>query len=365
MRPVPGRRGSGTRAGPSGISALGAVVLALVGLLLTQAPAARAGGRGDARVIGTFTMLAVVTEAVNVNGESPGQILTRAWAIRPRRCRRDSCQSLVLVRQRSDGFHSALTLSRTGPGSYAGTGVFYVALRCRRRVYPLGSRAPYRITLVVERSTLIGGIRFATTVGATYVNAARSDTTPCPLESSHDAAIYAGNVSGGLPGAPRASFTATVHGASGAVSFRDTSRPGRGNGRIVRRAWSFGDPASRHRNTSTLRKPVRVYSRPGRYRVHLRVVDADGLSATTAATVTIPVSTTTVPTTTVPTTTVPTTTVPTTTTPTTTTPTTTTPTPALSARSWRAPDRAHARAGRSRRRPAGRPHTGSWSGRRP
>jgi hypothetical protein len=240
----------------------------------------------SARVTGTFTMRARVTTAVNVPGEYAGQELIRRWVIIGHGCTRDVCRSLELDRQRGDGLESSLTLHRSRGGGYAGGGVFEVALECNGHVYPDGSRAPYVITLKVARARLIGGIRFARLITASYVNAARSDSTPCPLGPSHDAAVYTGTITGGLPRPPVAAFTARAR-RSGAVRFVSRARPGRGNGRIVRRTWNFGDPGSPYGDTSTLRRPIHVFSAPGRYRVALTVTARDGLSATVAKTITV------------------------------------------------------------------------------
>ncbi len=260
---------------------------ALLAAGATQAvPAVRADRSGEARVLGTFVMRARVTVAVGVTGEAPGEVVTRRWVITASGCRDDACAALELVRQRGDGLVSRLSLRPAGAGRYTGSGTFDVALLCRGHVYRRGSSAPYQIELRVTRATRIGGIRFARTISATYINLTRSDSTPCPLPPSHDAAVYSGRVTTGLPSAPVARFVARV-GAAGVVRFRSRSRPGRRNGRLVRWAWSFGDPRSPYGDTSTRRAPRHVYRRPGRYVVLLRVTAADGLSATRRRTVTV------------------------------------------------------------------------------
>lgn len=257
-----------------------AVSVMWLGLL---APSAQAGT--NARVIGTFTMRARVTVAVNVTGEQPGQLLIRHWVIVGRGCNRDVCASLLLDRQRSDNRYSPVTLRQVGPGRYQGHGAFYAAIACRGRVYPRGSLAPYLITLSVSRTTTIGQVRFAQMITATYVNHERSDATPCPLGPSHDAATYTGSVTAGLPSAPLARFSVHVNRRTGRAVFVDRSTPGRGNGRIVRVAWYFDDPGSPYGDTSTRARPRHIFRSPGRYRVMLRIVTADGLSATTTKTV--------------------------------------------------------------------------------
>jgi hypothetical protein len=264
---------------PMHVGRSGTVATIAAALAVQVAPAIRSDRRLDARVLGTFMMQARVTVAVGIPGESPGDVLARRWVITARDCHRSSCAALVLVRQRSDGLDSTLELRRTGPGRYAGRGSFDVPLLCAGRVYPSGSRAPYRITLRVTGASRIGGIAFARSLSAAYSNPQRSNSTPCPLAPSHDAAVYSGHVISGLPNPPVARFTAHVH-RSGAVSFRSRSRPGRGNGRIVRWVWSFGDRGSPYGNTARGHRARHTYRAPGRYRVVLRVTTADGLSAT-------------------------------------------------------------------------------------
>jgi hypothetical protein len=260
------------------------VALAVSAVWLGLAPPS-AEARANARVIGMFTMRARVTVAVNVTGEHAGQLLTRHWVVVARGCHRNACASLQVDRQRSDNLYSPVTLRQVGPGRYTGQGAFYVAIACRGRVYPRGSRAPYVITLSVSRTTTIGRVRFAQMITASYVNLERSDATPCPLGPSHDAATYTGSVTAGLPSAPLARFSVHVNVRTRRAVFTDRSTPGRGNGRIVRLAWYFGDPGSPYGDTSTRAHPRHKYRSPGRYRVILRIVTADGLSATTTKTV--------------------------------------------------------------------------------
>jgi uncharacterized membrane protein len=270
----------------------GAVTLAATALLslasgtIAAQPARhRHSGGVDARVIGTFEMLARVTVAVNVRGERPGEILHRRWTIVPERCSGSVCELLSVERQRSDHRHSRLTLHRVGRGYYKGRGVFYAALRCEGRVYRHGSRVPYVITLRVRKTTIINGVRFATRVTASYINRFRSDSTPCPLGPSYDSGHYTGTTD---IGPPRASFTAAEHGATATFSFTDTSTRGAGNARIVRWSWDFGDPRSGTQNYSTLENPTHTFTAPGTYTVTLGVADANGLTSLISQTVTDP-----------------------------------------------------------------------------
>lgn len=274
--------------GTIGGRAAGAALAAFIGLC-ALAPGAGQARAVNARVLGTFSMRASVTAAVGVRGEHPGQVLTRRWVISASACRQDVCARLRLRRQRSDGQHSDMTLRQTGVGRYKGTGVFYVPLRCEGRVYRRGSRAPYRISLTVVAATEVGGVLFARRITATYVNAARTDATPCPLGPSHDAARYRGIAVSPLPVAPAPSFIWTVDAADRVASFTNTSSPGAGGARLIGSLWSFGDPASGARDGSILADPEHAFSAPGEYEVSLTEIDAEGLSATATEAVTVPV----------------------------------------------------------------------------
>lgn len=265
-------------------AAFGAVLILLVGAASARAAytrrAARMAQAADARVIGVFAMQADVTRAVNVRGEHRGQLLQRRWALTPAGCEASVCQTLRLERERSAGITEAVTLKRTGAGTYAGRGSFYVPLRCRGRRYPHGARAPYRITLAVASAEAVQGISFARTIRATYVNRRRIDRTACPLGPSHDAATYGGGATGPLPTPPSASFTAAVAQATLSATFTAVVTPGIGGAPIVATQWSFGDPASGAADSSTEATPTHVFSASGAYAVTLAVADANGLTAT-------------------------------------------------------------------------------------
>jgi hypothetical protein len=234
----------------------------------------------DARVAGTFKLLARVTQAVNVRGEHRGQLLRRTWAVRPQGCNGAVCAQLVLDRQRSAGRRDTLTLFRIGRGVYAGHGAFDVPLRCRGVIYQQGAHAPYRISLHIRSARLVNGIPFARSITATYANRFRRNTTPCRLGVSHDAARYRGTVQA-LPGPPVASFTAGANGTS--VAFSDTSQAGPGDSPIAARTWDFGDGT-----TSTDQNPTHAYAVPGTYTVTLTVTDENGFGATASQPVVVP-----------------------------------------------------------------------------
>jgi PKD repeat protein len=251
-------------------------------------PGLALGSGGNARVIGTFTMRARVTAAVNVRGEHPGQRLTRRWVIVARGCHGSVCTTLELDRQRIDRRHSRIRLHRIGSGRYTGRGVFFAPLSCEGRVYPRGTRVPYKITLTVADTTQVGGVSFARRITARYLNPSRTDTTPCPLGPSHDAARYTGRLTTPLPGAPLAKFYVSVNGANDVASFTDYSYRGRRGARLVSQLWNFGDPASGEADHSTLANPKHLYSAPGNYLVTLTETDASGLVSTKTKIVTAP-----------------------------------------------------------------------------
>jgi hypothetical protein len=248
---------------------------------------ARAAGV-DARVTGAFTMRARVTTAVNVLGEHVGQRLTRRWVIAARGCNGSVCETLELRRQRGDNRHSKITLHRTGPGRYTGRGVFYAALSCYGKVYPHGSRVPYRITLTVAATTEVGGVTFARRITAWYDNRSRANGTRCPLGPSHDAARYGGRLTTPLPAAPVASFSVSIDGATDVASFIDLSYQLTHGAGLVSQLWNFGDSASGAADGSTLANPEHQYSAPGTYVVMLTETDANGLASTTTEIVTAP-----------------------------------------------------------------------------
>ncbi len=164
---------------------------------------------GDTVIKGTFVMKGVITQAVNVPGERPGEHIRRTWIIHPVGCATSACRWLQVVRNRGDVKDSYVELRRTGPGRYQGSGAFWVGLQCLGRRYRLGSRAPYTITLRVTSRRRIGSVLYATAVRATYSNSARSDGTPCRLDPTSDAASYNGRLTSRLPAPPR--HTTTTH----------------------------------------------------------------------------------------------------------------------------------------------------------
>lgn len=267
---------------------LAAALLGALALLLSLAApalAARPPRPVDARVAGTFVMHGRVLSAVRVPDEHRGQAVARTWRFSGAACGRQSCRRLVLVRQRNATGSDRLTLRRTGPGRYSGSGRFFVALQCRGALYPHGEVAPFTIRVRITRAVTIQGIRIASRLSASYTNRRRTDRTICPVGPSHDSAVYGVTVT---PGPPPVSFTASVTATSDTGSFADHTPPGGDAAPIVRRRWDFGDPGSGAANTSTLASPTHVFSAPGDHQVTLTVTDADGLTAASTQTVVAP-----------------------------------------------------------------------------
>lgn len=178
------------------------IVIAAIPTLAT-ASVSRIAGPGDARVGGTFVMSGVVTVAVDVRGERPGERVTRRWVISARGCSGGSvCDKLLLTRNRGPVRGSFVVLRRVGRGRFRGVGAFWSALRCLGHTHRLGSRAPYTIALSVTRRRRIGSVWYATALRATYANRSRSDGTRCPLGPAHDAARYEGRLTSRLPKPP-------------------------------------------------------------------------------------------------------------------------------------------------------------------
>jgi hypothetical protein len=264
---------------------LGLLVGAAV-LLVAVGPA-RAAGVGDARISTTYVMQGRIVTAVRVRGEHRGQSVMRRWRFTGMGCSGSVCRRLSLRRQRSAHNFDRLTLSRDGVGSYAGSGRFSSALRCRGRLYPHGLVVPYTIRVHVTQVVPIEGIAFARRLSAVYTNRRRIDRTQCPIGPSHDAARYAG-VAAPLPSPPAAGFLVAAHPADDSATFTDTSARGTGGAPIVSRVWQFGDPTSGAGNTTTVNPAGHTFSAPGVYQVTLTVTDANGLTATTSQPVTAP-----------------------------------------------------------------------------
>jgi PKD repeat protein len=271
------------RHGALGLLRGGAVLLALA-VTLVAAGSARAA---DARITSTFLMHGRIVTAIRVRGEHRGESITRRWTFTGVGCKRSECPRLTLHRQRSANRVDRVTLSRVGVGSYAGSGRFTSALRCRGRLYPHGLVVPYTVRVHVTRAVTIEGIAFASRLSAAYTNRRRIDRTRCPIGPSHDAARYTGTAAA-LPSPPAATFQVAAQPADDSATFTDTSTPGAGGARIVSRRWQFGDPASGPADTATVSPAAHTFSAPGTYQVSLTVTDANDLTATSTQTVIAP-----------------------------------------------------------------------------
>lgn len=252
-----------------------ALLGALAVLCAIASPALAARSRPvDARLAGTFVMHGRVFSAVRVPDEHRGEMIARTWRFSGAGCGRRSCRRITLIRQRNASGSDRVTLRRTGPGRYSGSGRFFVALQCRGAVYPRGEVAPFTIGLTITRAVTIQGIRIASRVSASYINRRRIDRTICPVGPSHDSARYSVALT---PGPPAATFAAAMDGSTDTGTFADHTAPGGDGAPIVHRSWNFGDPGSGKANTSTLAAPSHTFSAPGAHRVSLTVTDADGL----------------------------------------------------------------------------------------
>jgi hypothetical protein len=164
------------------------VLLATAGL---SASASAQPPAPDAPLRGSFQMSGKVTAARDVRGEHVGQLVVRTWTFTPQ-CSIAPCASIQLTRGRASGTDT-LTLERTGPETYAGSGLFYAPLRCSGRIYARGQEIPFRITV---RVTATNGTAVSA-ISATYVNRERTNLTPCIGVLGHDSARYVGQLAAG------------------------------------------------------------------------------------------------------------------------------------------------------------------------
>jgi hypothetical protein len=156
-----------------GASALGAVVK-------PPAPA-------TASLEGYFLLTGRVTSAVNIAGERVGQTLHRSWAFIPM-CSAGACPEVELIRQGSRG--GTITLDRTAPAVYTGTGSFSAAVRCAGRRFPRGQTVGFSITVRILAAALGPTGAVATAIQATYTNPARINHTPCVAIPGREEATY-------------------------------------------------------------------------------------------------------------------------------------------------------------------------------
>jgi hypothetical protein len=237
------------------LACAGASMLVLVG-----AGAARAAGVTDARISTSYVMHGRVTTAIRVRGEHRGQRVTRRWTFTGLSCTGSVCEKLALRRQRSAHRYDRLTLSRVGVGSYAGSGRFYVGLRCRGRRYRRGLVVPYRITVEVAQAVAVQSIAFAGQLTATYTTCAAS-TAPGARSAPATTRLC-------IP-APRRPFPGRPLSPSRRPPSRvPTASPSptpRNRARVAHRSWAgCGSSAIRLRAPPTTPppRPCRTPSRP-------------------------------------------------------------------------------------------------------
>ena len=210
-----------------------------------------------------------ITRADNVRGERKGQKVKRKWTFTST-CASGPCSKVSLRRERSSKQFDKLTLKRSG-ASYAGSGKFYVRLKCNGRTYNRGGIAYYTVRVTATKSRTVQGKRFATRVSASYNNTKRVNKTPCGGSIGRDAGTYTGKLTSAFPTAPTANFEFANGSTPGSVDFADKSTRAK-SARFVSWNWDFGDGSS-----STEKNPSHQYT-PGTYHVTLTVRDSNGLA---------------------------------------------------------------------------------------
>ena len=168
----------------AGFGALAALFL-LGGTALAQPPLT-----ATARLEGQFQMNGLITVARNVLGEQVGQSVVRSWAFTPN-CATGPCAQVALTRQRAAGSDN-LVLNLTAANRYAGTGTFWAPLRCAGRTIAKGLSVPFKVTVQITSTTLVGAVPVATQVHATYADLGRRNLTRCVAAHGRDAAVYNG-----------------------------------------------------------------------------------------------------------------------------------------------------------------------------
>jgi PKD repeat protein len=217
-----------------------------------------------------------VTRADNVRGERKGQKVKRTWTFTPS-CASGACSTVRLRRERSSKQFDKVTLKRSGSSAYAGSGKFYVSLKCNGRTYKKGGIAYYTVKVRVTKSATLQSKSFATAISATYSNTRRVNNTPCAGSIGRDAGSYSGKHA--APVAPTADFT-FAESTPGHVDFADKSSAK--GARLVAWSWDFGDGSK-----ATTRNPSHDYA-PGTYTVTLTIRDSNRLTDDDSQQVTIP-----------------------------------------------------------------------------
>jgi hypothetical protein len=177
------------------IALLSAIVAATVAIGETGALAAGAHHSADtarARLEGGYILNGRVTVATAVRGEHVGEHLTRRWKFTPT-CSTASCPQVGLTRGRSPTANEVV-LRRVAPGRYRGSGIFYRPLRCGRRLYARGEKAPFTITVRVTAAVDFDGVIVATAIHARYASPRRINLTRCVLPPTRESAVYRGHL---------------------------------------------------------------------------------------------------------------------------------------------------------------------------
>lgn len=185
------RRRAATRGAKSSLALLGAAASAALALP-AQAAALPPAPISAARLQGSFLLAGAITAERGVRGERRGQQFMRRWVFTSS-CASGPCPTVTLVRGRAAG-SDTLVLGQRSPGVYRGKGSFTRPLRCAGRIYPVGERIPFTITVTINAAVLSSAGALATRVSATYVNTSRVNLTPCVAFLGHDSARYHGHV---------------------------------------------------------------------------------------------------------------------------------------------------------------------------
>lgn len=171
-----------------------AVVLVAAGVAAIARATAAAAAQPtptESRLAGTYQMSGRITAAKYVRGEHVGETLQRTWTFTPL-CVSGPCAQVRVYRGRRTATDT-LILTKTTPGYYAGTGVFYAPLECAGKVYSSGEKVPFTIKVAITATTTApDGTILASQITARYINASRMNLTPCVIVLGHDAARYTG-----------------------------------------------------------------------------------------------------------------------------------------------------------------------------
>jgi hypothetical protein len=174
------------------LSAIVAVTAAIGETRALAAGARHSAQTTSARLEGGYVLKGRVTVATAVRGEHVGEHLTRRWTFTPT-CSTGSCRQIGLTRGRR-GAANELWLRRVAPGRYRGSGVFYRPLRCGRRLYQHGEKAPFTIAVRITAAVDFEGVIVATAIHARYVSRKRINLTPCVLPPTRESAVYRGHL---------------------------------------------------------------------------------------------------------------------------------------------------------------------------